>query len=152
MGAMYSFGWRAALVMLFSFAANPAVADDVRHNNGAAKVVESFHAALKGGDSKTALAQLSDDAIIYESGYAETRDEYAHHHLKGDIEFASQTKRAVKSTTQKCGDSLCVIMQQSETTGKYKGKDVRSEGVETTVLRREGEIWKIQHVHWSSHK
>ncbi len=141
----------SAIAMLCGLT-GPVVADDAHHSEAAAKVVENFHAALKQGNAKAALAQLSDDAIIFESGHMETRSEYANHHLEADIMFAKGVQRSVKGTTQQCVDSLCVIMQQSETVGKLKGKDVRSAGVETTVLRREGDIWKIHHVHWSSHK
>jgi hypothetical protein len=56
-------------------------------------VVASFHAALRAGDSVTALRLLDHDAIILESGEAETRAEYRSHHLPEDIKFA----RAVQS-------------------------------------------------------
>lgn len=118
----------------------------------ASKVVEQFHAALKAGNAEGASALLATTALIYESGYAETREDYISHHLAADIAFAKDTQRIVKSTRQQCDESLCVLMQSSETVGTYKGKSVRSVGQETTVLRREGDAWKIQHVHWSSHK
>jgi ketosteroid isomerase-like protein len=57
------------------------------------QVVARFHAALASGDSAVALGLLDRDAIILESGAAETREEYRWHHWPADIEFA----RAVKS-------------------------------------------------------
>lgn len=129
-----------------------AQAGEAGSGDAAIKVVEQFHAALKAGNVTDASAMLASTAVIYESGYAESRDDYVSHHLAADIEFAKGTQRVVKSTSQQCSESLCVVMQTSETTGKFKEKSVRSVGVETTVLRRDAETWKIQHVHWSSHK
>ena len=129
-------------------------ADAAQTNNteAASKVVEQFHAALKAGNADSAVALLSATALIYESGYAETREDYISHHLAADIAFAKDTQRTVKSTQKQCDESMCVLMQSSETTGTFKGKKVNSVSQETTVLRREGDTWKIKHVHWSSQK
>lgn len=118
----------------------------------ATKVVAQFHEALATGNTEGATALLSATALIYESGHAETRAEYLAHHLAGDIAFAMGTKRTVKETQHQCNESICVLMQSSQTTGTIKEKNIRYAGQETTVLRREGDTWKIQHVHWSSRK
>ncbi len=118
----------------------------------ATKVVAQFHEALATGNAEGATALLSATALIYESGHAETRAEYLAHHLAADIAFAKGTKRTVKETQHQCNESICVLMQSSQTTGTIKEKNIRYAGQETTVLRREGDTWKIQHVHWSSRK
>lgn len=46
-----------------------------------ASVIAKYHEALAAGDSTGALALLSDDAVILESGGVETRAEYRSHHL-----------------------------------------------------------------------
>ncbi len=61
-------------------------------------------------------------------------------------------KTEIKASQQQCSASLCLLIHESETSGKYKGKSVRSLGLEGAVLRREGDAWKIEHVHWSSRK
>ena len=132
--------------------AGAASAADATSGEAASKVAAQFHAALTAGNAEGASALLSATALIYESGHAETRDEYLSHHLAADIAFAKATQRTVKNTQQQCDESMCVLMQSSETTGTVKGKSVRYVGQETLVLRREGDAWKIQHVHWSSHK
>ncbi len=137
----------AVLVM-----AGAASAADATSGEAASKVAAQFHAALTAGNAEGASALLSATALIYESGHAETRDEYISHHLAADIAFAKATQRTVKNTRQQCDETMCVLMQSSETTGTVKGKSVRYVGQETMVLRREGDAWKIQHVHWSSHK
>lgn len=140
------FGCAALILMSLhgTVALAASAADD------AANTVHVFHAALKRGDSATALAQLSADALIYESGFSETRNAYVSHHLDADMAFAKDVRRIVKSSQVQCSDTLCVVMQESETTGSYKSKAVKSIGVETTVLQRDGDTWKIRHVHWSS--
>lgn len=133
-------------------AAGAASASQTNSMDAAGTVVEQFHAALKAGNADAAVALLAKTALIYESGHAETRDEYISHHLAADIAFAKDTQRTVKSTRNQCEELMCVVMQSSEISGTYKGKPVRSVSQETTVLRREGNTWKIQHVHWSSAK
>lgn len=119
---------------------------------GVKALISSFHAALKRGDGKAALALLAEDAVIFESGYAETKSEYTAHHLAGDTEFAKTTTRVVKATTSRCSQASCLVTEQTETSGTYKDKPVKSFGVETTVLEQKDGDWKIVHVHWSSHK
>lgn len=136
--------------LLLNFTAVPAQANASVED--AANVVGQFHDALKRGDANAAIDQLTGDAVIYESGYAETRENYLAHHLQADIEFAKKTTRRVTATSSQCSETLCVLMQESETSGNYKGKRVQSIGIETTMLVRTGDIWKIRHVHWSSRK
>jgi nucleoid-associated protein YgaU len=138
-----------AAILVMAGVANAAEAPSAE---AASKVAAQFHAALAAGNADGASALLSATALIYESGHAETRDEYISHHLADDIAFAKATQRTVKTTRQQCDESMCLLMQSSETTGSVKGKSVRYVGQETMVLRREGDAWKIQHVHWSSHK
>lgn len=138
-----------AAILVMACTANAA---ETTSAEAASKVAAQFHAALTAGNVDGASALLSATALIYESGHAETRDEYISHHLAADIAFAKATQRTVKNTRQQCDESMCVLMQSSETTGTVKGKSVRYVGQETMVLRREGDAWKIQHVHWSSHK
>ena len=132
--------------------AGAANAAEPSSGEAASKIVAQFHEALATGNTEGAIALLSATALIYESGHAETREQYIADHLAADIAFAKATQRTVKDTHQQCNESICVLMQSSQTTGTIKGKNMRYAGQETTVLRREGDTWKIQHVHWSSHK
>lgn len=115
-----------------------------------AATVQQFHDALKRGDKPAALSFLTEDALIYESGSAESRSDYAAHHLAADIEFAAATTRKLTRSSVRCGADTCLVLQESSTEGNFKGKPVHVLGVETTVLLRQGEGWKIRHVHWSS--
>ena len=117
----------------------------------AASAVDTFHAALRRGDTRAAVALLAPDALIFEGGGVErSRAEYASHHLAADAAFS----RAVPSVlTRRAGDSngsVAWIASEGRTTGTYKGKAVDRVTAETMVLRRFGRAWKIVHIHWSS--
>ena len=64
-------------------------------SSGTAEVkaaVEGFHHALVEADRAAALALLSPDALILESGESQTREEYEREHLAEDIAFVRATK------------------------------------------------------------
>ncbi|UUZ52432.1 hypothetical protein LP419_23420 [Massilia sp. H-1] len=55
----------------------------------------AFHAAIHAGDKERALALMSPDIMIYESGYVErSRDEYASHHLARATSSSARRPRA----------------------------------------------------------
>lgn len=133
-----------AAVALFSVSAWAATPSET---------VAAFHGALHAGDKDKALALLSAQVLIYESGYVEhSRDEYAHHHLAGDIEFAKVTTRRVLKHRERIDGNIATVLEETETTGTAKGKPVHSFGVETVMLEKKGDDWVIVHVHWSSRK
>lgn len=115
--------------------------------------VAEFHEALAKGKLEQASAFLSPEIQIYESGYVErSRGEYVGHHLPADIEFAKATTSKVLKQTERVEGNLAVVLQETETTGKYKGNSVHLFGTETAMLEKQGDKWVIVHVHWSSRK
>jgi len=119
----------------------------------AAASVASFHQALQRADLAAAAAQLSGEALIYESGGVErSRAEYVSHHLPADAAFAKATNRTVTAQSANASGQLAWIATESRTRGTFKGRAIDSGSTETMVLRRERETWKIIHIHWSSGK
>ena len=117
------------------------------------ETLTAFHDALTSGDKAKALSLLSPEVAIYESGYVErSRDEYAHHHLGGDMEFAKNSTRKVLKQTERINGNTAVVWEESETTGTSRGKPVHAFGTGTAVLEKRGDTWAIVHVHWSSRK
>ncbi|MFC4933006.1 YybH family protein [Massilia sp. GCM10023247] len=115
--------------------------------------VNAFHAALARGDQAGALAFLSPQVAIYEAGHVErSRDEYAGHHLGGDIAFAKSSTRKVLKQAERIEGNMALVMEETETTGSANGKPVHAFGTGTTVLEKKGDDWSIVHVHWSSRK
>ena len=115
--------------------------------------VTAFHKALEQGDRDAALVLLSDNVRIFEQGWVEqSRAEYASHHLDSDIGYAKAVKSEVSNVEVSIDGALAVVMSQSTSKGTYDGKPVDSVGLETMVLRKTGDAWKIVHIHWSSRK
>lgn len=140
----------------FCLAAATATADTTKtistktQQTDALNVLQQFHQALHAGNADAALALLTDNAQIYESGHAETRAQYIDHHLQADIAFAKTTTGTSNNTVTDCSAELCVIHQQTHTTGSYKAKNIDSKGTETAILRLTAQGWRISHVHWSN--
>ena len=117
------------------------------------ETVSAFHAAVTAGDTNKALALLSPTIVIYESGHVErSREEYANHHLGSDMEFSKAVTRKVLKHQERVDGNIATVLEETETTGAFKGKPVNSLGVETAVLEKKGDGWVIVHVHWSSRK
>jgi hypothetical protein len=117
------------------------------------ETVARFHEALAAGKPEQAATLLSPEIQIYESGFVErTRDEYVGHHLKADVEFARATKNKVLKQSERRDGKLAVVMQETETSGSFKGKPVHLFGTETVLLEQQRDDWVIVHIHWSSRK
>ena len=133
-------------------AASPAAtATTSEAGAGAAAAVESFHAALAAGDREGALSWLDPQVVIFESGGAEmSREEYASHHLESDMEFVRAMKTEVVDRQAHSAADAAWVLTRTRTTGRFRDRDFDLDGVETMVLRRTGDRWRIIHVHWSS--
>ena len=117
----------------------------------AAAVVDAFHAALQRGDTRAALSHLAANALIYEAGGVERgRQEYASHHLGADSAFAQAVPGKLTRRAGEAVGNVAWIATEGRTTGTYKDKAVDRVTTETMVLRRQGNVWKIVHIHWSS--
>ena len=115
------------------------------------KTVSLFHKALKNGDKKLARSLLADSVLIFEGGRVErSADEYAEHHMLADMKYLAVIKtNKLEHHVDVYSDSATSI-SRSKSTGKYKGKDIDNEGMETIVLAKEVSGWKIVHIHWSN--
>ena len=117
----------------------------------ATDVVNAFHAALKRGDTKTALNLMADDVVIFESGGVErNRAEYEAHHLKSDAAFSAATTRTPISHTIASDGDFSSVMSVEFVKGTFRDRPVNSRSVETMVLRKTEGRWRIIHIHWSS--
>ena len=113
-------------------------------------IVHAYHAALAAGDSAAAVGLLHPEVVIFESGHAETLDEYRGGHLPADIRFAAATQRALTTERVALSGDFALYTAGSHTTGQVRGRDIDARGVETMVLVRTPDGWRIRHIHWSS--
>ncbi len=151
----------ALAAVLFALSAGPTLAQQTHDTPhvpvppvrmaGAAEAVDAFHAALRAGDRDAALAVLAEDALIFEAGGAErSRAEYASHHLEADAAFAAATEATVTRRSGEASGDVAWITSEGRTTGTFNGRPVDRLTVETMLLRRHADGWRIQHIHWSS--
>jgi len=115
-----------------------------------AEVVDAFHDALKAGDRRKALDQLTADVLIFEQGRQErTRTEYARNHLAEDIAFSAETTRTVSKRTVKLQANVAWVTSLNRTRGTFKNRAIDFVSDETMILSRVGGKWRISHIHWS---
>lgn len=139
--------WESDFATLTVEAGPPAAAAE------ALATVARFGAALSSGDRDGVLASLAPDVVIFEHGGAElSRDEYADHHLDGDLEYLKEIKIRTVDRKVIAGADRVVVLTRTESSGQYGGKLVASRGTETLVLELRESQWVIVHVHWSSGK
>jgi len=131
-------------------AETPTATSDI---GAAESALDAFHAALAAGDREAALARLAPEVVIFEAGGAElSRDEYAEHHLDADMEFLAATSTSLVDRRSGAGGDLVWVLTRTKTSGSFRGKDVATSGVETALLARSPDGWRITHLHWSSRR
>ena len=119
--------------------------------DGPTCAIVSFHAALSGGDEQTVVAALAPDVLIFESGGAErSRAEYQSHHMKSDMAFLKQMQSDVITRDESVRGDTAWVVTESRIRGRYKDSDIDLMSIETAVLERTEDGWKIGHLHWSS--
>ena len=114
--------------------------------------VNGFHEALRRGDGKAAMELLAPDAIILESGAAQTREEYEKYHLSEDIAFSRAVTSNSSTPSVHIEGNAAWVSSTSRVTGTFNGREVNSAGAELMVLTNSAFGWRIRSVHWSSHK
>ena len=117
-----------------------------------ARVGRRFHEILSTGDTAGISALLGPDLRVIEGGTVENRQQYLSHHLAADIEFAKAVREERTSFSYRCEGSVAWLISTSNSMGKFRGRDINSEGAELLLLSRTPEGWKIRAIHWSSAK
>ena len=72
--------------------------------------------------------------------------------MPADMAFVGAMTIELISQTKTISDNMATVVSETRTIGTYNDKDYNLEGTGTMVLRRNGEGWKITHIHWSSHE
>jgi ketosteroid isomerase-like protein len=141
---------RLAVFTVFWSGYTSTVSGQSSDSSAVAAVIERFHAALASGDSSAALALLSPDVAVQESGGAETLEEYRSHHLPGDMQFAKAVPRTRTPIKVTISGDVAWATSTGVTQGEYRGRPVNSNSAELMVLTRSGGGWLIRAIHWSS--
>jgi ketosteroid isomerase-like protein len=114
-------------------------------------VADQLHEALAAGDRERVRSLLMADVLVYEMGVVEASfAEYAKSHLGADIDFTRQVKRDRVSRSSGGAADLAWVATQCRVTGTYNKRPIDNDAIETLILRRTSEGWRIAHIHWSS--
>lgn len=140
---------RRALALCLALCASAAGAQGTRLP---ADAVDGFHAALKKKDTAAALSHLDRGLIVFEYGAIDpTIEAYALQHLPADIDMAAiatwtlQTRRVGGE-----GNERWVLSTYHVTGTRPDGKPIDQITLETAIVRRAGEQFRIVHLHWST--
>jgi len=109
-------------------------------------VAAAFHRALQAGDRAGALALLSADVTVTESGHTQSRSEYASGHLGEDIAFLKSVDVELLSLASLPTGDAALVGSESALHKKDSSKVLRSR--ELLTLRRENGTWKIVAIRW----
>lgn len=113
-------------------------------------VVTGFKDALRSGDGEAAVRHLHSDVRVFEGGHSETLEEYRSGHLAADMRFLSAVETATTWESVEVEGDLALYLSRNHTTGTVGDREIDAQGVETMVLRRTDDGWRILHIHWSS--
>jgi len=117
-----------------------------------ADAVDAFHAALRSKDTAAALSLLDRGLVVFEFGAIDpTADAYAFAHLPFDIDVAAATKWQLE--TRRVGgegNDRWVLSSYHVTGAQSDGTPIDQTVLETVILRRTGDLFRIVHLHWST--
>jgi ketosteroid isomerase-like protein len=135
--------WTLALWSSLAFGQGPRVP---------AEVVDAFHAALRNKDTAAALSLLDRGLLVFEFGTVDpTVEAYALRHLPFDMDVAVATRW--KLETRRVGgegNERWVLSTYRVTGTQSSGKPIDLTMLETVLLRRSGDAFRIVHFHWST--
>lgn len=139
---------RAALLALALVTLSSAVAAQ----RNPTEVVDAFHDALKFRDTAGAMSLLSRDLVVYEFGLIDpTLEAYAFTHLPTDMDLAAQTEWTLQDRRMAGeGDQRWVLSSYRVTGTGAGGVALDQTFLETMILTRSGDAFRISHIHWST--
>jgi ketosteroid isomerase-like protein len=117
-----------------------------------AAAVKEFQTAQDTGDAATVMRYIADDALMMEGGTIENRMQYETDHLPLDLDFAKGMTAKRMPVKQDIRGDVAWVRTSTEFTGTFQDQPLALLGLETMVLTREPEGWRIRALHWSSQR
>lgn len=116
------------------------------------ETVDAFHAALRNKDTAAALSLLDRGLVVYEFGSVDpTVEAYAFRHLPFDMDVAVATRWKLETRRVGGEGSERWVLSTYRVTGRQSdGAPIDLSMLETVILRRSGDAFRIVHFHWSS--
>ena len=117
-----------------------------------AAAAKAFQTAMDTGDAPTVMRYIADDALMMEGGTIENRMQYEQNHLPLDLEFAKGMTAKRMPVQQSVRGDVAWVRTSTEFSGTFEGQPLALLGLETMVMTREPDGWKIKALHWSSQR
>jgi ketosteroid isomerase-like protein len=116
------------------------------------EAVDAFHAALRNKDTAAALSLLDRSLVVFEFGAVDpTAEGYAFRHLPFDMDLAVATRWMLETRRAGGEGNERWVLSTYRVTGKQSdGTPIDQTTLETVILRRTGELFRIVHFHWST--
>jgi ketosteroid isomerase-like protein len=146
-----------SLILLCTLAAacSPATSTSTSTADDEAAVaaaVKEFQTAMDTGDAATVMRYIADDALMMEGGTIENRMQYETDHLPLDLDFAKGMTAKRMPVKQDVRGDVAWVRTSTEFSGTFQEQPLSLLGLETMVLTREPEGWRIRALHWSSQR
>jgi ketosteroid isomerase-like protein len=141
---------RIAVTLCLASLALPAAAQVAPADSAVTRAAEAFTDAIVRHDSLAAASLLAPDARILEGGAVETREEYLAHHFHADAAFLAAMERTPIAGEIRVEGDVAWMTSATRLVGTWRDREVDATSVETLVLLRGAEGWRIASVHWSS--
>jgi len=117
-----------------------------------ADAVDAFHAALRNKDTAGALSLLDRGLVVFEFGAVDpTVESYALRHLPLDMDLAVAARWNLETRRVGGEGNERWVLSTYRVTGKQAdGTPIDQTTLETAILRRSGDLFRIVHLHWST--
>jgi ketosteroid isomerase-like protein len=116
-----------------------------------AQTVARFHQALAQGEIAQVVQYLDPALVVFENGQAEYGlAEYREKHLPHDLDYSRQVQRQMGPQAEQLAGDWAWVSSQVVVSGQVGGKQTRKQQLETMMLKRGPDGWKIVHIHWSA--
>ena len=117
-----------------------------------ADAVDAFHSALRNKDTAGALSLLDRGLVVFEFGAVDaTAEAYAFRHLPLDMDLAVAARWTLETRRVGGEGNERWVLSTYRVTGKQlDGTPIDLTTLETAILRRSGDLFRIAHLHWST--
>ena len=117
-----------------------------------AETVDAFHAALRAKNTAGALSLLDRGLVVFELGTVDpTVEAYAFQHLPFDMDVAAATQWKLETRRLGGEGGERWVLSTYRVTGTQRdGTPIDLITLETVILRRAGDLFRIVHFHWST--
>jgi ketosteroid isomerase-like protein len=144
---------RLLAALVFSIALMACISDaGAQGGRIPADVVDAFHAALRAKNTAAALSLLDRGLVVFEFGTVDpTVEAYAFQHLPFDMDVAAATQWKLETRRVGGEGNERWVLSTYRVTGKQRdGSPIDLTTLETVILRRSGDLFRIVHFHWST--